>query len=383
MAYKVFSNGNALNASELNTYLMNQSVISFATTTARDAALTAPIEGQLVWLEDSNKYVYYTGSAWTDLIVPAASGNQIINGAFDIWQRGTSITISTATGFTADRFFLTAGGTNVISRVAGIGSSEYSLSWNRSGSVVSNGYLLTKLENVGTLAGQTVTLSFNAVATSSSKTLRFYSYQDFGSGGSTGVETPLQTSAAPFTVTTTNQRFTYTFTLPSIAGKTLGTGHNLQLIFLRQVADGDGEIKIGDLQLEAGSTATAFKRNASNIQGELAACQRYAYAINGLEGTSGLSTPFAHGHYISSSTFRATAFFPVKMRTVPSLTSTNATGHFQIQDTSSTSYSTVGMDFAGPNAAILQVSVSGKTAGQGGYLKTDNASAQLLFSAEL
>jgi len=64
MAYKVFSNGNALNASELNTYLMNQSVMVFASATARDAALTTPSEGMLVWLEDINKYVYYSGTAW-------------------------------------------------------------------------------------------------------------------------------------------------------------------------------------------------------------------------------------------------------------------------------------------------------------------------------
>jgi len=72
MAYKVFSNGNTLNASELNTYLMNQSVMAFASTTARDAALTSPVEGMLVWLEDSNKYVKYNGDSWVDLLTPSA-----------------------------------------------------------------------------------------------------------------------------------------------------------------------------------------------------------------------------------------------------------------------------------------------------------------------
>lgn len=67
MAYKVFANGYNLNASELNTYLMNQSVMVFADTTARDAALTSPTEGMLVWLEDSNKFVYYH-SGWNDLL---------------------------------------------------------------------------------------------------------------------------------------------------------------------------------------------------------------------------------------------------------------------------------------------------------------------------
>lgn len=68
MAYKVFTNGDALTGGELNTYLMNQSVMVFATNTARDAALTTPVEGMLVWLQDSNKYVKYNGSSWTDLL---------------------------------------------------------------------------------------------------------------------------------------------------------------------------------------------------------------------------------------------------------------------------------------------------------------------------
>jgi hypothetical protein len=72
MAYKVFANGFALNASELNTYLMNQSVMVFADATARDADLATPLEGMLVWLQDSNKYMYYSGSAWVNLISPQA-----------------------------------------------------------------------------------------------------------------------------------------------------------------------------------------------------------------------------------------------------------------------------------------------------------------------
>lgn len=71
MAYKIFANGYTLNASELNTYLMNQSVMVFADSTARDAALTAPTEGMLVWLEDDNKFVYYN-STWQDLVASPA-----------------------------------------------------------------------------------------------------------------------------------------------------------------------------------------------------------------------------------------------------------------------------------------------------------------------
>jgi hypothetical protein len=67
VAYKVFTNGSVLNASEINDNLMNQSVMVFSNSTARAAALTAPVEGMLTWLEDANKYQNYNGSAWVDL----------------------------------------------------------------------------------------------------------------------------------------------------------------------------------------------------------------------------------------------------------------------------------------------------------------------------
>lgn len=67
MAYKVFANGFPLTASELNTYLMNQSVMVFANAAARSAALTSPTEGMTTYLEDTNKIEVWTGAAWSDI----------------------------------------------------------------------------------------------------------------------------------------------------------------------------------------------------------------------------------------------------------------------------------------------------------------------------
>jgi len=73
VAYKVFTNGSVLNASEINDNLMNQSVMVFSNSTARAAALTAPVEGMLTWLEDVNRYEYRNGSgAWVELVSAAA-----------------------------------------------------------------------------------------------------------------------------------------------------------------------------------------------------------------------------------------------------------------------------------------------------------------------
>jgi hypothetical protein len=67
VAYKVFTNGSVLNASEINDNLMNQSVMVFSNSTARSAALTSPLEGMLTWLEDVNRYESYNGTAWVAL----------------------------------------------------------------------------------------------------------------------------------------------------------------------------------------------------------------------------------------------------------------------------------------------------------------------------
>lgn len=46
----------------------------FASNAVRSTAVIVPTEGMLSWLEDDNKYQYYTGSAWADLIVPISGG---------------------------------------------------------------------------------------------------------------------------------------------------------------------------------------------------------------------------------------------------------------------------------------------------------------------
>ena len=64
VAYKVFTNGSTLQASELNENLMQQSTAVFSNAAARTAAITSPVEGQLTYLEDSNRYEHYNGSIW-------------------------------------------------------------------------------------------------------------------------------------------------------------------------------------------------------------------------------------------------------------------------------------------------------------------------------
>ena len=66
--FKVFGVGEVLTAADVNDYLMEQIVGIFADSTARDAQITSPVEGQFCFLKDTNVLQFYNGSAWTSFI---------------------------------------------------------------------------------------------------------------------------------------------------------------------------------------------------------------------------------------------------------------------------------------------------------------------------
>ena len=78
VAYKVFTNGSVLNASEINDNLMNQAVITFTNSTARASAITSPVEGMVTYLADTDTYQFWNGTAWANLVPPATSGLNLI-----------------------------------------------------------------------------------------------------------------------------------------------------------------------------------------------------------------------------------------------------------------------------------------------------------------
>ena len=68
-----FVNGDVLTATQVNGYLMEQSVMVFATAAARLAAIPAPTDGMVVYQKDTKFYYQYNGTAWLQLpnmIVP-------------------------------------------------------------------------------------------------------------------------------------------------------------------------------------------------------------------------------------------------------------------------------------------------------------------------
>ena len=64
MPYKVFVNGFPLNASELNTFVMPQTIAVFTDAAARNTAIENPVEGQFAYLTGSNQLTLYNGASW-------------------------------------------------------------------------------------------------------------------------------------------------------------------------------------------------------------------------------------------------------------------------------------------------------------------------------
>lgn len=73
--FKTFTAGEVLEATEVNTYLMQQTVMVFAGTAARAAAIgTVASEGMFTYLSDTNALEYYDGSSWTPFSAGGAGG---------------------------------------------------------------------------------------------------------------------------------------------------------------------------------------------------------------------------------------------------------------------------------------------------------------------
>ena len=304
--------------------------------------------------------------------------NLFINGGFDVWQRGTSL--AGATSYLADRWF--NGTTETQSRQTfTVGQTDVSHNptyYHRGSSGSTEWYgIKQKVENVGITASREVTLSYWAKGSSAFTNAPFRG-QYFGSGGSSAVSAALSTAS----ITTSWARYTHTFTLPSISGKTVGDGSYMQINLIRANVN-NITIDLANCQLEFGSVATDFEHRSYGE--ELALCQRYYYNISNNSSDSSIM----NGNYYSSTAFYGHINFPVSMRSPSSITLVVSTGadYFKIHSNGTVqTFDGTGLTIyrRHENGATLYTSsLASSTQGTGGWFMFTNASAKLAFSCEL
>ena len=218
--------------------------------------------------------------------------NAIINGDFDIWQRGTS---QTAAGYgSADRWTvgLVGSGVTFNQQTFTLGQTavpDNPVYYSKAsvGSIAGAGnyaLILQKIEGVQTFAGTTATLSFWAKA-DTAKNMAVEFVQNFGTGGSPSTQVT-GINVTTIALTTAWTKYFFNVTVPSITGKTLGSGGNdsLNLIFwleagstynarTNSLGQQGGVFEISHVQLEAGEIASPFEYRS--VGQELALCQRY------------------------------------------------------------------------------------------------------------
>jgi len=339
LGFKTFTTGEVLTAGDTNGYLM-QGILVFATEAARNAAITAPAEGQFAFTKDTNSTWYYDGAAWVLSGAAAAAGvnsNKVINGNFAINQRLYISAANLASGaYGLDRWKSNFTNTT-LSFTAAVNGNQLTIN--------SGGGIQQVVERQVIPAGNN-TLSWEGTATA-----RMYN---------SGAGAPSY-AASPITV--------------NLDG--------LQNVVVEFTAAG-GTRTVSNVKLEAGTTASAFVLAGLTTQGELAACQRYYYQTN--VGSGGSGSAVLGSGWTSGST---DAFYsiPMKqtMRSTPSFSSSAANTFAVASPAGGIAGTAITSGLASVDNTRVQMTVaSGLTSGNGTTLQgNSDVNANLKFSAEL
>ena len=121
MPRKVFTAGEVLAAADVNEFLMDQAVQSFAGTAARGSAIGTAVEGMVTYLEDIDDLRTYDGSSWVSPFalthIQTTTGSDVasivLNDVFTSAYTNYLVLLKTEPATTATtRIRMRAGGTN-------------------------------------------------------------------------------------------------------------------------------------------------------------------------------------------------------------------------------------------------------------------------------
>lgn len=300
--------------------------------------------------------------------------NILINGAFQIWQRGTSFSSNV---YGADRWKLYAPGSHAYSRSTDTPDFfEYSASVGGSGDATGLTQFVESrnAKHIPSSGTTKVILSFYLKHTTNSGTDKITSVVGtMDSADNSGAST--NRSTKNHTTTGSWARYTHEMTGADLTaavtnGLTVNIKHN---------GSGATAFLLTGCQLEINDSVTPFENRT--IGEELALCQRYCYVQDATDGEDYYS--FGIGTADGSSTFRGFSPFPTTMRVEPSLTATVSNTFFTGAGFTPGS-SAVTRDQGSKDGCYANIYGSGGTDGNAGrWLANNTTDAYLIWSAEL
>jgi hypothetical protein len=296
--------------------------------------------------------------------------NLIINGGFDVWQRGTTFTGVSNGTYAADRWVCLDGVGNVVTNWTKKTTSDpFTYIERTSGSNTAWGlHQFVEMTEAYYPAGTTFTVSADIKHVSGDDSYVFsLHYRPSSTWGSATWNISSSSQAAG----TTGTRLSAVFTLPTdvvsgdVCVKILPTSTN------------NGQ-KFGarNVQLELGSVATDFEHRSYGE--ELALCQRYYWRIG-----STAASPYArYGLGYAPSTTLVRLSIQNEFRTIPSL---SYSGNFSVQPgTGGTVTFSVLSNGSTSNAVTVNCNVSSVSSGDCVSVHTNNdTDAYLALDAEL
>lgn len=267
-------------------------------------------------LDGSNGVTFNDSSLQGAAASPYVIKNRIINGAMQVWQRGTSFS---GNGYTADRWYAGNSPTAVTQSTDVPTGFQYSLDITGANHLINQ-----RIESYNILDtyGQSLTVSFWAKSVSGTNTLsvQIGTPSALNNFATQNVE---QTSSA-ITISSTWTKYTVNFSSLSSS-----VSNGAFIYIYRNGSTSTDETRFTGVQLEIGTSATPFERRLYNQ--ELANCQRYYQQYNSFTAFF----TYAQGYTPTTTSCLFIQPLQVYMRTTPSLV-TSASATFQILQFSST-----------------------------------------------
>lgn len=294
-----------------------------------------PLEGDVYLNDGSGSVEYglyaYNGIAWQK--VNYGKENWLMNGWFGISTRGTTFNVSAVRRY-LDRWISDSvfGGTGVVSQLAfspGASNDRFLMRFTQ-GTVSIN--LFQQLEKVATTVNKTFTVSFETVSDGATVAQTFLAEQFFGTGGSPSA--PVTVLSQGYNITSVRTKHTFTFTTPSISGKTLGNNNDDGLRIYLTTSSGTGSAALNwiKVMMNEGFEPSVFIPFGGSEQADRIACLRYvrkSYSENvtpGTATTAGMQEWECNGFTNGSYTIRRNVHWGEHMRATPTVTLWDSAG---------------------------------------------------------